>query len=93
MSGPEDLKKKLGFSKFSVLLKQLHIIAERCRETQAYVRVLRQEVCMCIKGVSEEYICLIQQMYEGTKAVIKSSVELTLPVILRFELDYTEDQF
>ena len=46
---------------------------------KAYDRVPRQEVwrCMREKGVPEKYIMIVQDMYEGARTRVKSSVGLT----------------
>ena len=43
---------------------------------KAYDRVPRQEVwrCMREKGVPEKYVMIVQDMYEGARTRIKSSV-------------------
>ena len=43
----------------------------------AYDRVPRQEVwrCMREKGVPEKYVMIVQDMYEGSRTRIKSSVQ------------------
>ena len=46
---------------------------------KAYDRVPRQEVwrCMREKGVPEKYVMIVQDMYEGARTRVKSSVGLT----------------
>ena len=46
---------------------------------KAYDRVPRQEVWRCVmeKGVSEKYVRIIQDMYEGARTRVNSSVGLT----------------
>ena len=46
---------------------------------KAYDTVPRQEAwrCMREKGVPEKYLSIVQDMYEGTRTRIKSSVGLT----------------
>ena len=46
---------------------------------KAYDRVPRQEVwrCMREKGVPEKYVTIVQDMYEGARTRVKSSVGLT----------------
>ncbi|XP_066982806.1 uncharacterized protein [Macrobrachium rosenbergii] len=46
---------------------------------KAYNSVLCQEVwrCMGVKGTSEKYVRLVQEMYEGAKTQVASSVGLT----------------
>ena len=45
----------------------------------AYDRVPRQEVWRCVreKGVPEKYVMIVQDMYEGARTRVKSSVGLT----------------
>ena len=46
---------------------------------KAYDRVPRQEVwrCMREKGVPDTYVMIVQDMYEGARTRVKSSVGLT----------------
>ena len=46
---------------------------------KAYDRVPRQEVWRCVmeKGVSEKYVRIVQDMYEGARTRVNSSVGLT----------------
>ena len=46
---------------------------------KAYDRVPRQEVwrCMREKGVPEKYVMIVQDMYEGARTRVKSSVGIT----------------
>ena len=48
-------------------------------QEKAYDRVPRQEVWRCIreKGVSENYVRIVHDMYEGARTRVKSSVGLT----------------
>ena len=48
-------------------------------QEKAYDRVARQEVWRCIreKGVSENYVRIVQDMYEEARTRVKSSVVLT----------------
>ena len=49
------------------------------RHRKGYDRVPRQEVwkCMGEKGVPEKYVMIVQDMYEGARTRVKSSVGLT----------------
>ena len=55
---------------------------------KAYDRVPRQEVwrCMREKGTPEKYVRLVQDMYEGAKTKVKSSVGLTGSIPVRVGL-------
>ena len=53
---------------------------------KAYVRVPHDETCRCLReaGVSEKYVGLIQDMYEGARTLVRTSVRETdmFPVTL-----------
>ena len=55
---------------------------------KAYDRVPRQEVwrCMRTKGTPEKYVRLVQDMYEGARTQVKSSVGLTGSIPVRVGL-------
>ena len=57
--------------------KELHMVFIDLEK--AYDRVPRQEVwrCMREKGVPEKYVTIVQDMYEGARTRVKSSVGLT----------------
>ena len=57
--------------------KELHMVFIDLEK--AYDRVPRQEVwrCMREKGVPEKYVMIVQDMYEGARTRVKSSVGLT----------------
>ena len=49
------------------------------RPKKAYDRVPRQEVWRCMRqnGVPEKYVMIVQDMYEGARTWVKSSVGIT----------------
>ena len=58
---------------------------------KAYHRVPRQEVwrCMREKGVPEKHVMIVQDMYEGARTLVKSSVGIT--DIIPVGVGYTKD--
>ncbi len=42
-------------------------------------RVPQQEICRCMreKGVLEKYVCIVQDIYEGARTSMRSSIGLT----------------
>ena len=66
--------------------KELHMVFIDIEK--AYDRVPRQEVwrCMREKGVPEKYAMIVQDIYEGAKTRVKSSVGLTDMIPVGVEL-------